>query len=902
MSLDTYKQKRNFKESPEPTGGKANSKQLHFVIQKHDATNLHYDFRLEMDDVLKSWAVPKGPSTDPSVKRLAIMVEDHPYDYREFEGVIPSGYGAGTVIVWDEGYYEPAEDAGKTKKANDRLLQSQLKDGKLKITLHGEKLKGDYALVKAKGRGDNGWLLFKIKDEYASKTDITRKARSVISDKTLDEMAKDPGQVYEANEEQKKPAKKSTATVNTSKKQLVKKASAKKKAPLKNDIKKILAGAPPGKFPSAIKPMLATLIKEPPDGDDWICEVKWDGYRTLAYINKGKVQLQSRNNNSFNEKFYPIVDALKQWDGQAVLDGEVVVLDDKGISDFGALQNWRSEADGNLFFYVFDILWLDGKKLEDLPLLKRKQLLEHLQFNESSIRLSEGFGEPAEDFFNSAQQLGLEGIIAKKSTSVYEPGARSSAWLKVKVNNRQEMVIAGYTKNEDSPRVFSSLVMGVYNKKELQYMGKVGTGFNAATRKKMMKEFKPRVTKKSPFRQEPDVNKPSRFKPVGNDASVTWLKPELVCEVKYTELTKDGVMRHPVFIGMRSDKDASAVIKETPAATTKTTSSTKRKKIKEMVTPTSKQERKSLLNPTDKTQQKKLNGHELNFTNLDKIYWPKEKISKRDLINYYYQVAAFILPYLKDRPQSMNRFPNGINGKSFYYKDVSGSAPGWASTYKYRREEDNRLRHYLVATNEASLLYMANLGCIEMNPWSSRVNKEDNPDWCIIDLDPGKKNSFDDVIAAALATKTVLEELGVQGYPKTSGSTGIHIYIPLGARYSYEQSKQFAALVAQLVQERLPAITSVERIIKNRKGKMYIDFLQNRSHATVASPYSLRPKPGAPVSMPLHWEEVKKGLAITDFTIYNALDRLKSEGDIFKPVLGKGINLTKLIRDFEEKK
>lgn len=310
-------------------------------------------------------------------------------------------------------------------------------------------------------------------------------------------------------------------------------------------------------------------------------------------------------------------------------------------------------------------------------------------------------------------------------------------------------------------------------------------------------------------------------------------------------------------------------------------------------------ERKTLLNPTEETQVKKINGHEIKFTNLSKIYWPKEKITKRDMLNYYYRVAPYILPYLKDRPQSMNRHPDGINGESFYYKDVTGKAPGWIETFLYHSEADDRDRHYLVAKDDASLLYMASLGCIEMNPWNSTVKSENNPDWCIIDLDPGDKTTFNQVIEAAIATKEILDILEIKGYAKTSGSTGMHIYIPLGAKYSYEQSKEFARIIARLVHERLPSFTSIERTVRDRKGKMYIDFLQNRPQATVSAPYSLRPKPGATVSMPLHWHEVKKGLQMKDFNIFNAIERIQSEGDLFKPVLGRGINLEKVLKKLE---
>ena len=364
-------------------------------------------------------------------------------------------------------------------------------------------------------------------------------------------------------------------------------------------------------------------------------------------------------------------------------------------------------------------------------------------------------------------------------------------------------------------------------------------------------------------------------------------------------MTSDGVMRHPSFEGMRIDKDAKKVVEERAKKTAKAVKEVSTLHENKMITPAAGKERKTFLNPTDETQVRKINGHDLKFTNLSKLYWPKEKISKRDLLNYYYQVAPYILPYLKDRPQSMLRHPDGINGEAFFFKDVTGKAPAWVETFLYQSDKDNRDRNYLVAKDEASLLYMASLGCIEMNPWHSKVKTEEYPDWCIIDLDPGN-TMFEQVIEAALVTKEVLDSIGVTGYPKTSGSKGIHIYIPFAAKYTYEQSKEFARVIATLIHNKIPKFTSIERAVKDRSGKMYIDFLQNRPQATVSAPYSVRPKPGATVSMPLYWKEVKKGLKMSDFTIFNAMERLKSEGDIFKPVLGKGINLAAAIKNFEK--
>ncbi|MCF6407068.1 DNA ligase D [Chitinophaga filiformis] len=648
------------------------------------------------------------------------------------------------------------------------------------------------------------------------------------------------------------------------------------------------------KFPATVAPMLATLVDKPVEAQGWMYEVKWDGYRAIALLNKGDTHLISRNNKSFDEKFYPVLDALKAWNIHAVTDGEIVVLNESGSSSFGDLQNWRSEADGELIYYVFDLLWLNGYDLTQLPLIQRRELLEQLFPAPDIIRLSASFHTSPSEFLAAATSLGLEGVIAKKEDSLYYPGVRTNEWLKIKINKRHEVVIGGYTRNEDSSKPFSSLLVGIFDNGQLQYTGKIGTGFSTARQKEMMQLFKPLTIKKSPFTTVPDINKPSRFRPNPPKAVATWLKPELVCEVSYAEITSDGVMRHPSFEGMREDKAAKDVTKEAPQPVEKAAKKTGTAISQKMLTPVIGGNRKTLLNPSEDTQVRKINKHELKFSNLNKVFWPEEKYTKRDMLNYYYQVAAYIVPYLKDRPQSLNRFPNGIKGKSFYQKDVTGKAPDWIKTFPYHTS-DGQDKNFLVGTDEASLLYMANLGAIEMNPWNSRIQKPDYPDWCIIDLDPTEKNTFEQVIQTALVTKEVLDSIKVPGYCKTSGSTGIHIYIPLNAKYTYDECQLFGKWIATQVHAALPSFTSIERMTQNRKGKIYVDYLQNRPKATLAAPYSLRPKPGATVSMPLHWEEVKTGLKMKDFNITNAVARVNEMGDIFKPVLGKGIDMKKII-------
>ncbi|MBA2249903.1 MAG: DNA ligase D [Chitinophagaceae bacterium] len=657
--------------------------------------------------------------------------------------------------------------------------------------------------------------------------------------------------------------------------------------------------------------MLATLIDEPFDEPGWIYEVKWDGYRALAYLNKGEVDIRSRNNKSFNEKFYAVYEALKRWKINAVVDGEIIVTNEKGISNFGNLQSWRSEADGELVFYLFDLLWLDGYDLTKLPLTKRKEILLSIAPHTNTIRISESFDAGATEFFELAKKMGLEGIIAKKEGSIYIPDNRSKEWLKIKTGKRQEVVIGGYTNNEGSKKAFSALLVGVFENDKLLYTGKIGTGFTQIVQQEMLKQFKPLVTGKCPFTFVPDINKPSRFRPNPPQATATWLKPKLICEVSYAEITSDGVMRHPSFEGMRTDKKANEVIMEkvTNAAVVVKGNGQKSKELKDkdqpagkLFQPSKSVERKSLLNPKDESQTRNINGHDITFNNLSKIYYPpangNKKVTKRDVVNYYYQVAPFMLPYMKDRPQTLIRYPNGIEGESFYQKDVTGKVPEWIKQFPYHSEAGGK-RNFLICTDEASLLLIASMGGLEMHPWSSRISKPGNPDWCIIDIDPADKTTFAQVIKAAQVTHDVLNAIDVPSYCKTSGATGIHIYIPLGAKYTYEDSKEFGRVLAKIIHAKIPAFTSIERLTINRQGKMYIDFLQNRPQATLAAPYSLRPKPGATVSMPLDWEEVKPGLKMKQFTIFNAVDRIKEQGDIFKGVLGKGINLKQVLKKID---
>lgn len=533
MALSTYKKKRNFRETPEPSGGESRGDELLFVVQKHQATRLHYDFRLEMKGALKSWAVPKGPSMNPEDKRLAVEVEDHPYDYKDFEGTIPKGnYGAGSVIIWDEGTYTSPEFYSSKKEMENALLK-QWKDGRIEIHLKGHKLKGAFTLTRMK---ENNWLLIKHKDRFASSKDITLRDKSVRSDKTLE--VRSSGRAARKKEED---SGEDTAD-----------SPAAQPGTLPQDI---LMKAPPATFPPVLSPMLASVADRMFDDPDWIYEVKWDGYRAVGGINKNKTLLLSRNGQSFEQRFYPVFNALKEWKINIVLDGEIVALNSKGLPDFNTLQNWHSEQDGELRYYIFDLLWLDGRDITGLPLYERKVLLDSvLPSGHPLLQASITAPGSATKFFRTISEAGLEGLMAKRADSRYRPGLRTRAWLKIKTRQRQEVVIAGYTRIEGTSRRFSSLLLGVFKNGELQYAGKVGTGFDDAEQIRLLTSFRPLESKVSPFNKIPKT-----YLKFSSRVQITWLKPGLVCEIYFTEVTSGGIFRHPVYIGLREDKDAASV-------------------------------------------------------------------------------------------------------------------------------------------------------------------------------------------------------------------------------------------------------------------------------------------------------------------------------------------------------
>jgi bifunctional non-homologous end joining protein LigD len=914
MGLEPYQEKRDLTKSGEPAPlAQSLGAVLTFVVHKHAASHLHYDFRLELDGVLKSWAIPKGPTLDPSIKRLAMMVEDHPYEYGKFEGVIPKGnYGAGEVIIWDEGTYRHPTAANRQQ--SEELLRQGLRKGDLKFVLDGQKLKGEFALVRIKSDKDNSWLLIKKHDQFASSEDVTTKDRSVVSNLSIQELKE--GKAVPKPIERSEPEKR--AEVAEPPKSAKPAEPAKPEKPSKSKGVPVPETAPSAPMPHQVRPMLATSVKDPFDDPDWLFEIKHDGYRCIAEIEKGKVLLYSRNNLSFNQRFAGVVQALEGIDRDAVLDGEVVALDDKGRSYFQLLQNNQRTGQGTISYFVFDLLYLDGKDLRSLPLLTRKELLSEILPDLPSVRYSDHIIESGRDFFDIAKANSLEGILAKRSSSQYQTGRRSRDWLKIKLRLQQEAVICGFTQPRGSRKNFGSLVLGVYENDELIYIGLTGGGFDESGLKQMYSLLQPQAQPDSPFKKR-----------VKTDMPIQWVKPQLVCEVEFSEWTDERLMRQPIFLGLREDKDPKAVVREEFSSqaepgvdgdAVREEFSAQGGKLgvaaggqEESATATegSAPDKENPATDTDKTvtdinrkrtakdQVVVIDGNRLELTNLDKVFWPEEGFTKGDVIDYYRKVARAMLPHLKDRPESMYRTPHGITQGGFFQKEAGELPPPWMKTKEiYSKHVDKNIK-FLVCQDEATLVYLANLGCIEINPWLSRLQSLNFPDYFVIDLDP-EDISFDKVIGAALAVHEVLDKAGAPSYPKTSGASGMHIYVPLGAQYDYDSAEKFARVVVTLVHQKVPEFTSLLRSPPKRQKKVYLDFLQNKAGQTIAAPYSIRPRPGATVSAPLKWEEVKLGLHPSQFTIQTMPLRLEEVGDLFSGVLGPGIDIESCIEKLEK--
>jgi bifunctional non-homologous end joining protein LigD len=857
MALDEYAAKRRFQNTPEPPPSQKQStpRANYFCVQRHDATRLHYDFRLEIGGVLKSWAVPKGPTLDPAVRHLAAHVEDHPVDYGDFEGNIPAGnYGAGSVMLWDRGTFEVLGDMD---------AQGQLARGDLKFRLHGEKLNGDFALVLMKGRGKGkDWLLIKKRDGFATPGwDVESHASSVLSGRTQEEIARNlparkakrktagaPDRVWKSRPARGAMREPQTAPIPVKRKP---RHSAKAVAALK--------GAREAEMPDAIEPMLATLAGRPPKGEDWLFEVKWDGVRAIAFIDGEELRLQSRNGLRC-ERQYPELAVIPHHIAalQAVLDGEIAVLDAKGVARFHLIQPRISNADPNsvahlarstpVVYFVFDLLYLDGYDLRHVTLGERRKLLEAVATPSPELRISEVFPADGEAMLEAARANDLEGIVAKRVTSLYE-SRRSREWLKLKIVGEQEFVVGGYTEPRGSRDFFGALALGIYEDGRLRWAGNVGTGFDQKSLADIQARMRPLIAKECPFAERP---KPDR--------GMTWLRPELVCQVKFANWTQDKRLRAPVFLGLRTDVAARQVAMETGAP-------------------------QDLLPADAKEAALEIDGHSLKFTNLGKVFYPDEGYTKRDVLNYYDAVAGLILPHLKDRPLSLKRYPDGIGKEFFFQKNVAAKFAPWVRTELVPSEHNGRPIRYAFAQDRASLLYLVNLGCIDQNPWMSRAPTLEHPDFVLIDLDP-QECPFDRIVDAALLVKRALDRIGLAGYPKTTGGDGMHIYVPVQPVYSYEETRTFAELIARVVAAEQPELFTTPRTVAKRKsGRVYFDYLQNGFSKTIAAPYVLRAYPGAPVATPLEWSEVRHGLHPGQFNLANARERFEAKGDLFEGVL-----------------
>ncbi|MGV3530207.1 MAG: DNA ligase D [Flavisolibacter sp.] len=864
MALEEYKRKRNFKKTSEPTGGKGESDQLIFVVQKHQASHLHYDFRLELRGVLKSWAVPKGPSMKPEEKRLASHVEDHPIDYKDFEGIIPEGnYGAGTVIIWDRGTYKPVGDSGK-KSVDEKELTKQFYAGKMSIVLKGEKLKGRFDLVKTPARSENAWLLMKHDDSYARKTDVTKKDKSVVSGFTLEQMR------VSADVKTWKSNRNADGTLKNEEQGKEQNSA----APLPEAIRKQIKKGRKKAMPSKLEPMYATLAKEPFDDPQWTFEIKWDGYRTIAFLKNGSVQLRSRANQNFN--FYePVLNALKNWKVDAVLDGEIVVLDENGRSNYDALQKWKTTRSENLVYYVFDIIWVEGYDISHLPLTERKNILEQILSPGDVVRFSEGIDQRGKGFFTLAKENKLEGIVAKKKDSTYQPGKRGKDWLKFPTANRQEFVIGGWTESSGG-RPFKSILFGYYNeKRELIYFGHAGSGFKQAEMPSLLKKFQSVEINKSPFANTHDRS----------EDKVHFSRPTLVGEFEYKSLTSGGKIRHPaIFLGLRADKAAREVVLEHPLQEKR--SGNDKPKVDSPFSSSSNWP--IILKQTITSRvSHEFDGKEVELTNIEKPLWGE--VTKAHLLMYYHAVYPAMIPHLQNRPLSLHVKHISPVQPGLYIKDMEGHQPPWAEIFSVKRKHKAKGKRdvidYLVCNDEATLQYIINLGCIDINPWTSTTSQPEQPDYIIIDLDPSD-NDFSKAIEAAKAAKEFFQKNKLISFPKTSGKTGIHLYLPCSG-FSFPQARTIAEHICSEVQQMVPGITTTEVSISARGDKLYLDHNQNDFADTVAAPYSVRPFHYPTVSAPLQWREVNSKLNPMNFTMENMPKRLEKKGDLFADVLSE---------------
>lgn len=817
--LSAYRAKRSPERTPEPFDAGASTSGRLYVMQKHAARNLHYDLRLELGGVLKSWAVPKDPSYDQSIKRAAFMVEDHPVEYATFEGIIPKGnYGAGEVIVWDRGVWVPLEDP-----------HAGLEKGKLLFELRGHRMRGRWTLVKVK-RGESEWLLIKERDALEGKDRDTFSHDSIMTGRTLEDLRSGIDR----------------------ERQLLERVQA--------------TGAPRRAFvPADVRLMLAETRREPFDDDGWVFELKYDGYRVLGGRSESGVVLRSRNGNDMARALPDIADAVARLPFRdLIIDGEVVVHDDAGLPSFQRLQKRarltravdvkRAAVELPATLYVFDLLAFGGHDLRALPLVERKDLLRDLLPSTGVLRFSDHIPGRGTSFFALAESMNLEGIIGKRADSPYRAG-RSQDWVKIRASRTDDFIVVGLKASKSARGTFGSVHVAQYDGEGLVYAGSVGTGLTP----KHMKDISARAGATSRLR--PDI------RGLPKAADDVWVEPGVVVEVRYLERTEAGQLRHPVFLRVRDDKSAAECI--VPGSTD----------IAEPVA------------PEPPARVSKRPERIVRFTNMDKVLWPEDGFTKGDLVEYYRSVAEWMLPYLRDRPVVQTRFPDGIHGKSFFQKDAPEWAPSWLRTETVWSGGSERELRYFIADDTPSLEYLANAASIPLHIWSSRVVSLELPDWCSLDLDP-KGAPFDQVIEVARAVHRLCDRIGLPNFVKTSGSSGLHVLVPLGRQCTHEQAKLLGELLARQIVGELPDIATIARVISQREGKVYVDYLQNGHGKLLVAPYCVRPLPGAPVSTPLRWSEVKKGLTIGQHTIRTLPARLAGlKADPMQPVLASAPDL-----------
>ncbi len=835
--LEEYKRKRRFDKTPEPAGAqRPRVEGKRFVVQKHSARRLHYDFRLEVNGVLVSWAVPKGPSLNPADKRLAVQTEDHPLEYGGFEGVIPAGqYGAGTVMVWDTGAYEVVGDKPASK---------QLAAGEIKFLLRGRKLRGGFVLVKIKrGEKGNEWLMIKHKDAGVDpKWDIEMHDGSALTGRTLTEIAEGLPAAHRPS-----PAD--------------------------------LEGARKARMPSEMEPMLATLVNKPFSDPEWLFEIKWDGVRALAFVRDARVELRSRTGASITDHYPELADLPARLNASdVILDGEIVALDERGRGDFERLQQRmhvgrppaRLQQQCPVTYYLFDLLYCDGYDLRQCALIDRKRLLRQILDSRDPFRYSDHEAERGKELYALASDHGLEGILAKHARSPYV-SRRSPFWAKFKVRAELDAVVGGWTEPRGGRQHFGALLLGLFDAGKLRSIGSVGTGFDDQTLKNILQQLKGLSSKSCPFDVVPETKE-----------KAYWVKPRLVARVHFAGWTKERSLRQPAFLGLRDDIEPEDCQFEVEAPKPKPTAVVIPAVVGKRLSRPADIERE-LLEGKAENVHLELDGKLVRLTHLNKLYFPDSGYTKRHLLAYYYRMADRVLSYLRDRPLVLRRYPEGIEGESFFQKDAGESMPDWMETVKVYSEEKRREVPYYVANDLAALFYLTNLGCIDHNPWASRRDALDMPDWILFDLDPTEGTPFSTTVAVARAVNAKLVELGLRPFIKTSGATGIHLYLPVERRYSYEQVRTFAEIVARIVASEEPDRATQERAVEKRpKGKVYIDVFQNVAGKPLAAAYTVRAFPRAPVSAPITPDELRATLTPERFTLKTIFERLKKRGDLWE--------------------